>query len=133
MFNTKLLYMFKNCCFVIHGALWMLALFGPIFGQGEGYYIRSYYYILYPCSPLILTFLIYLSCVSVFALIHRLHSYLSASPSALMLLIYYWRLFVSPSSPRRMQFFRNYIYYLIEGWPAWKRLIISLLQISFAF
>ena len=57
MFNTKLLYMFKNCCFVIHGALWTLALFGPIFGQGEGYYIRSYYYILYPCSRLILTFL----------------------------------------------------------------------------
>ena len=33
--------------FVIHGAPWTLALFGPIFGQGEGYYIRSYYYILY--------------------------------------------------------------------------------------
>ena len=31
LFNTKLLYMFKNCCFVIHGALWTLALFGPIF------------------------------------------------------------------------------------------------------
>ena len=46
MFNTKLLYLFKNCCFVIHGALWTLALFGPIFGQGEGCYIRSYYYIL---------------------------------------------------------------------------------------
>ena len=111
MFNTKLLYMFKNCCFVIHGALWTLALFGPIFGQGEGYYIRSYYYILYPCSPLFLTFLIYLICVSVFALIHRLHSYLSASPSALisvnviiLLAIQYW-----PSSPRRMQFFRNNI------------------------
>ena len=38
VFNTKLLYMFKNCCFVIHGALWTQALFGPIFGQGEGYY-----------------------------------------------------------------------------------------------
>ena len=60
MFNTKLLYLFKKCCFVIHGALWTLALFGPIFRQGEGGYIRSYYYILYPCSPLILTFLIYL-------------------------------------------------------------------------
>ena len=36
MFNTELLYMFKNCCFVIHGALWTLALFGPIFGQVEG-------------------------------------------------------------------------------------------------
>ena len=128
MFNTKLLYLFKNCCFVIHGARWTLALFGPIFGQGEGCYIRSYFYILYPCSPLILTFLIYLICVSVFAFIHRLHSYLSASPSALMLLFYYW-----PSSPRRMQFFRNYIYYFIEGWPAWKRLIMSLLQVSFAF
>ena len=34
--------------------------------------------------------LIYLICISVFALIHRLHSYLSASPSALMLLFYYW-------------------------------------------
>ena len=65
----------KNCCFVIHGALWTLALFGPNFAQGEGYYIRLYYYILYPCSPLILTFLIYLICVSLFALIHRLHSY----------------------------------------------------------
>ena len=42
MFNTKLLNMFKNCFFVIHGALWTLALFGPNFGQGEGYYIRSY-------------------------------------------------------------------------------------------
>ena len=101
--------MFKNCCFVIHGALWTLALFGPIFGQGEGYYIRSYYYILYPCSPLILTFLIYLICVSVFALIHRLHSYLSASPSALMLLFYYWPSFCLSSSPRRMQFFRSNI------------------------
>ena len=81
-----------NCytCFVIHGALWTLALSGPIFGQGEGYYIRLYYYILYPCSPLILTFLIYLICISVFALINRLHSYLSASPSALILLFYYW-------------------------------------------
>ena len=38
---TKLLYMFKNCCSVMHGALWTLALFGPFFGQGEGYYIRS--------------------------------------------------------------------------------------------
>ena len=110
MFNTKLLYMLKNCCFVIHGALWTLALFGPIFGQGEGYYIRSYYYILYPCIPLILTFLIYLICVSVFALIHRLHSYLFTSLSALMLLFIIGRLFVSPSSPRRMQFFKNYIY-----------------------
>ena len=79
-----------NCCFVIHGALWLLALIGPIFGQGEGYYIRSYYYILYSCSALILTLLIYIICVTVFALIHRLHSYLSASPSALMLLFYYW-------------------------------------------
>ena len=40
VFNTKLLYMFKNCCFVIHGALGKLALFGPIFGQGEGYYYK---------------------------------------------------------------------------------------------
>ena len=86
MFNTKLLYLFKKLLF----RNWTLALFGPIFGQGEGCYIRLYYYILYPCSPLILTFLIYLICVSVFALIHRLHSYLSASPSALMLLFYYW-------------------------------------------
>ena len=132
--------MFKNCCFVIHSALWTLALFGPIFGQGEGYYIRSYYYILYPCSPLILTFLIYLICVSVFTLIHRLHSYLSASPSALMLLFYHWPSFCVfvffvffSLRLRRMQFFRNYIYYFTEGWPAWKRLIISLLQISFAF
>ena len=31
LFNTKLLFMFKNCCFVIHGALWTLALLGPIF------------------------------------------------------------------------------------------------------
>ena len=80
---SKLLFRNTRCT-------WTLALFGPIFGQGEGYYIRSYYYILYPCSPLILTFLIYLICVSVFALIHRLHSYLSASPSALMLLFNYW-------------------------------------------
>ena len=27
MFNTKLLCMFTNCCFVIHSALWTLALF----------------------------------------------------------------------------------------------------------
>ena len=134
MFNIKLLYLFKNCCFVIHGALWTLALFGPIFGQGEGCYIRSYYYILYPCSPLILTFLIYLICVFVFTLIHRLHSYLSASPSAFNVTTFIiGRLFVSPSSPRRMQFFRNYIYYFIKGWPAWKRRIISLLHVSFAF
>ena len=32
----------KKCCFVIHGALWTLTLFGPIFGQGGGHYIRSY-------------------------------------------------------------------------------------------
>ena len=134
MLNTKLLYLFQNGCFVRHCALWTLALFGPIFGHGEGCYIRSYYYILYPCSPLILTFLIYLICVPVFALIHRLHSSLSASPSALMLLFYYWPSFCLSVFPAtRMQFFRNYIYYFIEGWPAWKRLIISLLQVSFAF
>ena len=127
VFNTKLLYMLKNSCFVIHGAL---TLFGPIFGQGEGYYIRSYYYILYPCSPLILTFLIYLSCVSVFALIHRLHSYLSASPSSLMLLFYYWPPFCLT---RDVCSFSETIYYFIEGWPAWKRLVISPLQVSFAF
>ena len=51
---------------------------------------KGYYYILYPCSPLILTFVIYLVCVSVLALIHRLHSYLSASPCPLMVLFYYW-------------------------------------------
>ena len=106
-FNTKLLYMLKNCCFVIHGALWTLALYGPIFGQGEGYYIRSYYYILYPCSPLILTFLIYLICVSVFALIHRLHSYLSASPSALMLLFYYWPSFCLSDFPATYAVFQK--------------------------
>ena len=133
MYNTKLLYMFKNCCFVIHGTLWTLTLFGPIFGQGEGFYIRSYYYLLYPCSPLILTFLIYLICVSVFALIHRLHSYLSASPSALMLLLYYWPSFCLSFFPRRMQFFSETINYFIKGWPAWKRLVTSLLQVSFAF
>ena len=133
MFNTKLLNMFNKLCFVIHGALWTLALFGPIFGQGEGYYIRSYYYILYPCSPLILTFLIYLICVSVFALIHRLHSYLSTSPSALMLLFYYWPSFCLSVFPATYAVFQKLIYYFIVGWPAWKRLIISLLQISFAF
>ena len=137
MFSCKciqlnMLYMFKNCCFVIYGALWTLALFCPIFGQGEGYYIRSYYYILYPCSPLILTFLIYLICVSLFALIHRLHSYLSASPSALMLLFYYWPSFCL-CLPRDVCSFSETIYYFIEGWPAWKRLVISLLQASFAF
>ena len=58
-------YICSNICLVIHGALWTLTLFGPIFGQGEGCYIRSYYYILYPCSPLILTFLIYLICFCV--------------------------------------------------------------------
>ena len=122
----------KIACFVIHGALWTLALFGPIFGQGEGYYIRSYYYILYPCSPLILTFLIHLICVSVFALIHRLHSYLSASPSALMLLFYYWPSFCLSVIPDVCGFSET-IYYFIEGWPAWKRLVISLLQVTFAF
>ena len=134
MFNTKLLYMFKHCCFAIHGALWTLALFGPIFGQGEGYYIRSYYNILYRCSPLILTFLIYLICVSVFALIHIIQSYLSASPSTLMLLFYYWPSFCLSVFPATYAVFQKlYIYYFIEGWPAWKRLIISLLQVSFAF
>ena len=133
MFNTKLLYMFKNCCFVINGALWMLALFGPIFGQGESYYIRSHYYILYQCSPLILTFLIYLICISIFVLIHRLHSYLSASPSALMLLFYNWSSFCLSVFPATYAVFSETIYYFIEGWPAWNRLVISLLQVSFAF
>ena len=128
MFNIKLLHMFKKCCFVIHGALWTLALFGPTFGQGEGYYIRSYYYILYLCSPLILTFLIYLICVTVFALIHRLHSYLSASPSAFII----GRLFVF-RLPRDVCIFPETIFYFIGGWPALKRLVISLLQVSFAF
>ena len=131
MFNTKLLYTFKKCCFVIHGALWTLALFGPIFGQGEGYYIRSYCYILYPCSPLILTFLIYLI---FYALIHRLHSYLSASPSALMLLFYYWPSFCLSVFPATYAVFQKHFFYFIEEWPALKRLvIISLLQVSFAF
>ena len=131
MFDTKLLYMFKNCCFAMHGALWTLALFGPIFGQGEGYYIRSYYYILYPCSSLILTFLIYCVCVYVFALIHRLYSYLSASPSAITFLLL--AVFLSLRLPRDVCSFSETIYYFIEGWPAWKRLVISLLQVSFAF
>ena len=119
MFITKLLYLFKNCCFVIHGALWTLALFGPIFGQGEGCYIRSYYYILYPCSPLILTFLIYQICVSVFALIHRLHSYLSASPYALMLplvTILLLAVFLSLRPPRDVCSFSQTIYItLLKG------------------
>ena len=114
MFNTKLLYLFKNCCFVIHGALWTLALFGPIFGQGEGCYIRSYYYILYPCSPLISTFLIYLICVPVFALIHRLHSYLSASPSAIMLLFYYWPSFCLSVFPATYSVFQKL--YILLYW-----------------
>ena len=106
MFNTKLLYMFKNCCYVIHGALWTLALFLV----KVKVIIRSYYYILYPCSPLILTFSLYLICVSVFALIHRLHSYLSASPSALMLLFYYWPSFCLSVFPATYAvFFRNNI------------------------
>ena len=114
MFNTKLLYLFKNCCFVIHGAIWTLALFSPIFGQGEGCYIRSYYYILYPCSPLISTFLLYLICVS--ALIHRLHSYLSASPSALMLLFYYWPSFCLSVFPATYAFLSETIYIaLLKG------------------
>ena len=126
--------MFKNCCFVIHGALWTLALYGPIFGQGEDYYIRSYYYILYPCSPLILTFLIYLIFVSVFALTHRLHSYkfvcfsLRINVTILLLAV-----FLPLRLPRDVCSFSETIYYFIEGWPAWKRLVISLLQVSFAF
>ena len=115
MFNTKLLYMFKNCCFVIHCALWTLALFGPIFGQGEGYYIGSYYYILYPCIPLVLTFLIYLICVSVLALIHRLHSYLSASPSALILLFYYWPSFCLSVFPATYAVFQKQYITLLKG------------------
>ena len=124
--------MFKNClfrntrCTLDAGPVW------PFFGQGEGYYIRSYYYILYLCSPLILTFLIHLICVSVFVLIHRLHSYLSASPSALMLLFYYWPSFCLSVIPDVCGFSET-IYYFIEGWPAWKRLVISLLQVTFAF
>ena len=116
MFNTKLLYMFKNCCFVIHGALWTLALFGPIFVKVKVYYIRSYYYILYPCSPLILTFLIYLiNCVSDLALIHRLHSYLSASPSALMLLFYYWPFFCLSVFPATYAVFQKQYITLLKG------------------
>ena len=114
MFNTKLLYLFKKSCFVIHGALWTLALLSPIFGQGEGCYIRSYYYILYPCSPLISTFLIYLICVSVFALIHRLHSYLSASPSALMLLFYHWPSFCLSIFPATYAVFQKL--YILLYW-----------------
>ena len=123
----------KSCKQCIHDALWTLALFVPVFGQGEGYYIRSYYYILYPCSPLILTFFIYLICVSVFALIHRLHSYLSASLSVLMLLFYDWPSFGLSVFPATYAVFQNHFFYFMEGWPAWKRLVISLLQVSFAF
>ena len=92
--------MFKICCFAIHGAL-----FGPIFSQGKGYYIRSYYYILYPCSPLILTFLIYLICVS----------YLSASPSALMLLFYYWPSFCLSVFPATYAVFQKQYITLLKG------------------
>ena len=62
----------------------------------------------------VLNQLIYLICVSVFALIHRLHSYLSVPPSALMLLFYIiGRLLVSPSSPRRMQFFQKQLLFTL--------------------
>ena len=84
---------FKNCCFVIHGALGTLS-FWIIFGFCEGYYIRSHYYVLYLCSPLILTFLIILN-LCLFLSVDRLYSKLSASSSALILLFYdrlQWRI-----------------------------------------
>ena len=41
--------------------------------------------------------------------------------------------FLSLHIPRDVSSFSETIYYFIEGWPAWKRLVVSLLQVSFAF